>query len=453
MDLALTVVGATVLVVGLFSYALKKTPLQEPLIGVAVGIAAGPHGFGWLDVSSWADPHELIEQTARVTLAIGLMAVALRISADDLRRYVRPVTWLLTFGMLGMWAVTSVMAGWLLGIPVWSALLLGAVLTPTDPVVASSIVTGDFARKRLPRRIRSFLSLESGANDGLAYLFVLLPILMIGQADEPWQSWIAGALLRGVVVGAVLGAAIGFGAGKVLHWAHRDGFIESYSFLTFTTTLSLFTLGAASLLHADALIAVFIAGLTFNLSTDTGERHEEERIQESMSKLFTLPMFVLFGLAAPLDDWARLGAPLAALAAATLLLRRLPVVALLYPALRRAYTRRDAAFIGWFGPLGIAAVYYSTHAVNETGQTLLWTVASAVIAASILVHGMTAAPLTRAYSSVARSPTGSDGTRPSGTRLRSPSVSDHASSNADPHRSAREAGGPASRRPRAARRR
>ncbi|MBN1240910.1 MAG: cation:proton antiporter [Gammaproteobacteria bacterium] len=398
IPIALTVVAATVLVVGLFSQALKRTPLQEPLLGVAVGIAVGPHGIGWLDVSAWGNPHELLEQTAHVTLAIGLMAVALRISSDDLRRYARPAAWLLTLGMLGMWLTSSLAAGWLLDLPPSGALLLGAVLTPTDPVVASTIVTGKFAHQHLPRRIRSFLSLESGANDGLAYLFVLLPILLIGGVDSPPRDWLVQALLRGVVVAALLGAAIGFGAGKILHRAHKGGLIESYSFLTFTTTLSLFTLGAASLLRADALISVFVAGLTFNLSTDTGERHEEERIQESMSKLFTLPMFVLFGLAAPLDDWARLGAPLAALAAAVLLLRRLPVVGLLYPALRRDYAGSDIAFIGWFGPLGIAAVYYSTYAVNETGQTSLWTAASAVIAASILAHGVTAAPLTRLYS-------------------------------------------------------
>jgi sodium/hydrogen antiporter len=398
LALALTIVGGTVLVVGIFSHVLKKSPLQEPLIGVAVGIAAGPHGFGWLDVAAWAPPHRLLEHSAEITLAIGLMAVALRISADHLRRFVRPVAWLLTLGMLGMWAASSLSAGWLLGLPLWTAALLGAAITPTDPVVASSIVTGKFAREHLPSKIRSSLSLESGANDGLAYLLVTLPILMLGATGEPWREWLVDGLLRGVLLAVLVGAALGYAAGKVLHWAHKDRLIESYSFLTFTTTLSLFTLGVASLLRADALISVFVAGLTFNLSSDTGERHEEERIQESMSKLFTLPTFVLFGLVAPLSDWVSCGIPLAALAVAILGLRRLPVVALLYPVLRNVYTRRDAAFIGWFGPLGIAAVYYATFAVRETGQPAIWTAASAVIATSILVHGITAAPLTRLYS-------------------------------------------------------
>lgn len=387
-----------VLAVGLFSQVLKKSPLQEPLIAFGVGVGAGPYGFGWLDISSWAPTHLLLEHTAQIALAIGLMAVALRLSLDDLRRFARPVTWLLTAGMLGMWVASSLSVAWLLDWPFWTAALLGAVITPTDPVVASSIVTGKFARQHLPRRIRSTLSLESGANDGLAYLFVMLPILLLGPSTDPWQRWLVESLLQGIVLAAVLGAALGYGAGRLLHWAHRSKLIESYSFLTFTTTLSLLTLGAASLAHADALLSVFVAGLTFNVSTDTGERHEEEQIQESMSKLFTMPMFVLFGLAVPLADWWRWGAPLAALAVAVLLLRRLPILALLYPRLRSSLGARDTAFIGWFGPLGVAAVYYATFSVREAGDPEVWTAASAVIAASIVVHGVTAAPLTRVYS-------------------------------------------------------
>ncbi len=397
LAIALTVVGATVLLVGLFSHALKRSPFQEPLLCVLVGIAVGPFGLGWLDIAAWAAPDLLLERVAQLTLAISLMAIALRLSANDLRRLWRPAVLLLTLGMLGMWLVSTLIVAWLLGLPLWIAALLGAALTPTDPVVASSIVTGEFARTNLPRRVRSTLSLESGANDGLAYLFVMLPILMLQPTDAPWTRWLLEVLLQGVLLAAAVGAALGYAAGWVLTWAHRRDMIESYSFLTFTVTLSLFTLGAAVLLGADALISVFVAGLVFTLTSDTGDRHDEERIQESMSKLFTLPMFVLFGLALPLAQWEAIGWALGGFAAALLVLRRLPVFAALFPAMRRMYGAHDVAFLGWFGPIGVAAIYYAALAVRETGETIVWEAASAAIFTSILIHGLTAAPLTRAH--------------------------------------------------------
>lgn len=397
---ALTVVGATVLLIGLFSQRLKKSPFQEPLISTAVGILVGPYVLGWLDIAQWGNEHRLLERAAQITLAISLMAVALRLSAADLRGLWRPVTWLLTVGMIGMWLMSSVSAGALLGLPLWSAALLGAVVTPTDPVVASSIVTGKFAESHLPRRIRSGLSLESGANDGLAYLFVMLAVLTLSPADEPWATWLIDVVAQGVLLAIAMGAAIGFAAGRILYWAHARDLIESYSLLTFTVTLSLFTLGAASLVHADALISVFVAGLVFNLSTDTGDKHREERIQESVSKLFTLPMFAIFGLAVPFAQWGRFGWSLAGFVAAILILRRLPVVAVLFPALRATFARRDAAFLGWFGPIGVAAIYYAALAAERTGDPLVWEAASAVIVASILVHGLTSAPLTRLHARV-----------------------------------------------------
>ncbi|HEX2257823.1 MAG TPA: cation:proton antiporter, partial [Afifellaceae bacterium] len=184
---------------------------------------------------------------------------------------------------------------------------------------------------------------------------------------------------------------------KLLHWAHERGLMESYSFLSFTMALSLFTLGAASLVEAESLISVFAAGLAFDFVADTGEKHEEESVQEAISKLFTLPLFVVFGAALPWADWWRLGWPLLLLALLVLLLRRMPVLALMAPLLRRTLDGRDVAFLGWFGPLGAAAIFYSAFAVRHTGDDVIWQAGSALILASIIAHGVSAAPLTRLY--------------------------------------------------------
>jgi NhaP-type Na+/H+ or K+/H+ antiporter len=166
------------------------------MVAVLVGIAAGPYGFGWLDVSKWGDENTILEQTARLTLAVSLMGIALRLETHAIKVLWRPGVLLVTLGMVGMWLASSALAGWLLGLSFWAALLLGAVVTPTDPIVANSIVSGPFARKHLPLRIRDTISFESGANDGLAYPLVMLPVLMMGPSpDEAWMRWLVESVL------------------------------------------------------------------------------------------------------------------------------------------------------------------------------------------------------------------------------------------------------------------
>lgn len=398
LNIALAVTAAVGLLIGLLSNRIKKSLLQEPIIAVAVGVAVGPYGLGWLDVAKWGDENTVIEQAARLTLAIGLMGVALRLKEDSVKTLWRPVVLLLTLVMAGMWLVSSALAGWLLGLPLWTALLLGAVVTPTDPVVASSIVTGKLATESLPLRLRDVISFEAGANDGLAYAFVMLPVLMIGyQPGEAWGRWLVESLLIGVAGASVIGCVVGYAAAALLAASRRRSFIERPSLLGYTIAYSLFTLGAAELLGADALISVFLAGLIFNLCTDRPDEHEERHIQEAIAKLFTLPMFVIFGIALPFAEWARLGWPLFVLAALILLLRRPPVVAAAFPGLRGPLGGREVAYLGWFGPIGIAAIYYATFAHGHVDDPIIWNVTSALVFASIVIHGVTAAPLTRLY--------------------------------------------------------
>ena len=395
----LAVAGLVVVTLALVSEPLKKSILQLPLLAVLVGVAVGPHGAGWLRIEEWGEPTPTLEQASRITLAIGLMGVALRLDRKSFRTLLKPVGLILLVGMLGMWAVSSALSAWLLSLPFWTALLLGAVLTPTDPVVASSIVTGPFAKKRLPLHLRDSISFESGANDGLAYLFVMLAVLMIGHPpEEAWSRWAVESLLVGVVAGAAAGAVIGFVAAKLLTLAHERDIIENSSLLSYTVAFSLMTLGATALFNADALIAVFAAGLAFNLAADRGDEQQEEDIQEAVAKLFTLPMFIIFGIALPIMEWLRLGWPLLALAMLILLLRRPPVILLLSPTLRPFLNLHDSAFTGWFGPIGIAAIYYAAFARGHVHDPLIWHAGSAVIFASILLHGITAAPFTRLHS-------------------------------------------------------
>lgn len=397
LNLSLAIIGLTAVLVALLSNLIKRSPLSEPLFAVLVGIAVGPYAAGLVDLAKWGEPMVILEQAARLTIAISIMGIALRLERKSLHVLLKPVGWVLTAGMIGMWLVSSLI-GWVLGLSLWAALLLGAMLTPTDPVIASSVVTGQFAKTKLPVRIRNGLSLESGANDGLAFLFVMLPIFMMQHTPaEATSKWLVDVLLIGVLAAAALGVVVGFAAAKLLSLADQRGWMASSSVLGYTVAFSLFTLGAAKLAGADALISVFAAGLTFNLCSDGQEEQEEDSIQEAVAKLFTLPMFVIFGISLPFGIWADAGWGLAVLVGLVLLLRRPPILALLYPAMKSHYNKQDIAFLGWFGPVGIAAIYYSTLAHKHLGDPMYWNVTSAVVFGSIVLHGITAAPLTRLH--------------------------------------------------------
>jgi NhaP-type Na+/H+ or K+/H+ antiporter len=116
-----------------------------------------------------------------------------------------------------------------------------------------------------------------------------------------------------------------------------------------------------------------------------------------VNQFFSVPIFALFGLVLPWEGWQRLGWRGIALAIAILALRRLPTVLLLRPWMKPVQQLRDGWFIGWFGPIGVSAIFYAMLAVQRTGEEMLWIVASLIVFASIVIHGITATPLTRYY--------------------------------------------------------
>ncbi|MDX1531144.1 MAG: cation:proton antiporter [Rhodothermales bacterium] len=409
LNLTLAVVGGLVLGLGLVSNGLKRAGVPDKLVALGVGVLLGPAVLGWLDPAVWGEEHHVVEQVARITLGIGLMGVALRLPGGYHRRDWRSLALLLSVGMVGMWLLSSTLVGLILGLPLWTALLVGAVVTPTDPIVASAIVTGEVAEANLPERLRHVLSSESGLNDGLAYPFVLLPLLMLARPEgEAWGHWLSHVLLWEVGAAVVLGFVLGAAAGKGLAWATERDLIERPSFLAFTLALALLVLGAVRLLGSDGILAVFVAGLAFDAVVDVDEQASEERIVEAIDRFFTLPIFALLGLVLPWDQWAELGGRGLALAAAVIVLRRLPVLLALKRPVPCFHAWRDALFAGWFGPVGVAALFYATLALRRSGEAggaawgeTAWAVGTLAITASLLVHGLTATPLTKWYGRLA----------------------------------------------------
>jgi sodium/hydrogen antiporter len=398
INIALVAVGAVVLVVGLLSNLLRSSFVSTPMVALLAGVLLGPAMLGLLVPSDWGGQEEtILEQATRLTLAISLMGVALRLPERFPFRDWRSMAVLLGLVMPFMWLASGLLVYLILGLPLLVALLVGAVITPTDPVVSSTIVTGDVAEEDLPGRLRHTLSAESGANDGLAYPFVFLPILLLSRpSGEAWMHWVTHTLVWEVGGAVIFGALVGYGAGRLLEWAeHKDAIEESF-FLVYTIALSLVVLGAAKLLGSDGILAVFVAGLGFDFAVK-GDREQQRRVQEASTRFFILPIFVLLGLTIPWEGWAELGWGGPVLVVAVLLLRRLPAVLALNPLMRGVRGGANALFLGWFGPIGVAALYYANLSLRETGIEAAWTVGSLAICASILAHGLTAAPLTKLY--------------------------------------------------------
>ncbi|WP_037334683.1 cation:proton antiporter [Saccharomonospora piscinae] len=396
LDISLAALGAAILLIGLLSNPLKRACLSGPLLALLLGVALGPQVSGLLDPSGWGDPAVLLEEVARLTVAVSIMGIALRLPRNYLRSHRRSLVIVLGPVMVLMWLASGLLVFAVLGVSIWLALLVGAVLTPTDPVIASTIVEGRLAQRLLPERLRHFLSAESGANDALAYPLVFLSLLMLAQpAPSALSEWVWRIVLWETAGAVLLGTALGYVAGRLLVWGYRKETVAETSHLVYSLALTVTVLGATHLLEANGLLAVFVAGLVFRRVIPEEEDQTEERVQEAVNDFFLLPVFALLGLALPWQQWGELGWRGPVLVVAVLLLRRLPAFLALSPLMATVHGRAEAAFLGWFGPIGVAALYYALLSRHESGHELVWTVASLVICSSVVVHGVTATPGSR----------------------------------------------------------
>lgn len=396
---SLAAVGGLLLILGMLGGLLKeRTFVSEPLIALLAGVLLGPAVSGLLDLADLGNQTVILEEAALVTLGVALVGVALRLPVGYTSGNWRLLVVLLGVVMPLMWLASGLLVYLILGLPFWVSVLIGAIVTPTDPVVASSIVAGGVAERSLPSSLRHAISAESGFNDGLALPFVVLPVLVLTEPPgEALSRWLTQTVLLEIMAGAAVAVLMGYLAGKTLRWAERKGTMERTSLLTISLSLSLTVLGVTELLHLNGVLAAFVAGIVFNFAGSSDAKESQEEIQEAISRFFDLPIFVLLGMAIPWEGWIGLGWSGLLLVAAVLLLRRLPAVLALRPLLGPVRKGYDVLFLGWFGPVGAAALYYAAFSLRETGIEAVWVVGSLIICASVMVHGVTATPLTRLY--------------------------------------------------------
>ena len=388
LDVMLAIVGALGVVIVAVSARLRRWPVTEPLIALAAGIVLGPAVLGVLDVPDIVSDPSALHTGAEILLAISVMGIALRYPFSEIRKHWRRLALLLLLVLPGMALISTGLAMWALGIPFALALLFGTAVSPTDPVLASSAVTGDEAEEDLPAHDRQLLSVESGANDGLALPLVLVALavatpLTAGEAiaESAWQ--ILGALVVGVIAGVA--------AAKALHFSERHHDTETGPMLLFTLLLALLVLGVSGLIEVNGVFGALVAGLAFNITSTGGERETEVEIDEAVNQFAVLPFFVALGAMLPWKEWGQLGWGAVWLTAGVLLLRRVPLIFAVMKPL--GLNVRDAAYLGWFGPVGVAAVFYLTEEADRAGaDPLLLGAGTLAVVASTVAHGVTAAP-------------------------------------------------------------
>ena len=405
VNLMLLVGGGAVLASALFMRPMRHACLTGPMIATALGVLAGPVALNVFTPAAWPVGELLVlEQAARLTVALSLMRIAIALPGDYLRRRWRALAVTLFLGMAVMaavsWGVGLVTVGLFGGLGVLGSLVVAACVTPTDPILAGTVAHGKAADDNLPGEMRHLVEAESAANDGLTYLLIFAPLLLLTRPiEQAWQEWLLVVLpwevLGPVAIGALLGAAVGY----LQRLDERHGWSGESDQTITALALTALALGALKLLGTDGLLGVFAAGVAFAAATPRDRLADEEKtIQNVAERLTELPVFVLFGAMLPWDRWLAWGWAGTGLVAGVLLLRRpVAALALAWPWRRLGVARRadEIAFLGWFGPVGVAALFYATFAHRHLHVAYAWELVSLVVLTSVLAHGLSAYPLTR----------------------------------------------------------
>ena len=409
---SIAVIALAVCVFAAFSKKAERSPLTPPMFFLAVGFFLGGEGLGWmhLEIDGAA-----INVLAELTLVLVLFTDAARIDLMCLRREESLPSRLLGIGMpltiVGGAAVAVVVlpqVGWR------EALLLAAILAPTDAALGQAVVSNPL----VPVRIRQSLNVESGLNDGIALPVVLVFASLAGASEEAGNAsyWLRFAVLA-VTLGPLVGVVVGVVGGRIIGWGTRSGWVNDAFQRIAGLGLALLAFGAAELIGGNGFIAAFVAGLTLgNMARGVCKCLYE--FGEAEGQLLTLLVFLAFG-AAMLPEalpYATGGTVLYALLSLTVV-RMIPVaLSLLGTGLRPA----SVAFLGWFGPRGLASILFALLVVEEgglaTGQLLMTVVVLTVLASTVL-HGLTAYPLARRYGEYAAAMDESEAERADGPEL------------------------------------
>ncbi|KAJ3045839.1 hypothetical protein HDV00_006103 [Rhizophlyctis rosea] len=360
------------------------------------GIAFGPVGVNLLNPFTWGtNVHVVTQQFAQLLIAIQIMAAAVALPKACWTDRWKGLAILLGPVMVWMWLATALCLWLILRISWYDAMIIAACTAPTDPVLANSIVSGRFADMHIPVPVRTLLSAESAANDGLAVpLFDLGVLFRDMPVKDAIVKWIWHTWLYQVALAAVVGAVIGYAARRGLRYAEEKNLIDKRSFLSFEIALAAFIVGLGTMIHIAAFLSVFFAGLVFAWDGWFTEETDDAHVQEVIDMLFNLAFFVYFGATLQWETFNTEQLPLWRLvvcALVILIMRRLPIVFALYRYMPGIFTYTEGIMVGWFGPIGVGALWYMAAAKEHyPDNELFLPIVNFIVFLSVIVYGITA---------------------------------------------------------------
>ena len=388
----LVTIALLVLAYAAVSQRLSASVVTAAMVFVAGGMVASDEVLGWLDPTIGSDT---VRWVAEATLAVVLFSDASRIDLATLRReYVVPLR-LLAIGL-----PLTIVAGALAGVAVLGelsfieAFLLAIVLAPTDAALGQAVVTD----RRIPSRVRQGLNVESGLNDGICVPLLLIAIAVAeAEAGAIGDGAAARLVLEEIGYGCVGGIVAGLAAAFVVRLGVPRGLVDRVWLQVVPVAGAALAYGLAVWMHGSGFIAAFVGGAVFGgLRREVGG--EVSLFLEEAGGLLGAVTFVLFGavmLVPVLDNLS--GAVLLYALLSLSLVRMIPVaLAMLGSGARRP----TVAFLGWFGPRGLASIVFAVILVEEAdlaNESVLLDTIFLTIGLSVLLHGLTAAPLAARY--------------------------------------------------------
>ncbi|MEK6250909.1 MAG: cation:proton antiporter [Actinomycetota bacterium] len=374
---AILLFGGLLAVSAALSGVMRGTVLSISVLSVALGIALAEAGAVSVDAGDKAIVH-LVE----LALILTLFSDGMFVERELLRVHWGPVTRAIVIAMPITLGLLALAAKALFNDMGWAeAFLLAAVLTPTDPVVTSSVVTS----QRVPSPIRHMLNLESGLNDGLALPFVLFFLILAAPGGDAGGE--AAKLLGEAAFGAVVGVVLGLVGGRLHHHLPGGGLTARYEGI-YALGFGLAAFGLADVTIGNGLIAAFVAGIAMGAAEhDVPDAFLD--FAENVSAILQVITFFVFGALIVATGYHGEIWRLLLFIPFALLVARPAAIWLSF--LRERIPGPHKLFVAWFGPKGVASMLFALFVLDSDviGRSLIFDVAAFTILASIVAHGLT----------------------------------------------------------------
>src|SRR3954452_13888027 len=374
---ALLVFGGLLAVAAALSGVMRGTVLSISVFSVALGIALAE-----ADVVSVDPGDSAIVHLVELALVLTLFSDGMFVERELLRRHWSPVTRAIVIAMPLTLVLLALAAHTVFGELSWAeAFLMAAVLTPTDPVVTSAVVTA----RRVPAEVRHTLNLESGLNDVLALPFVLFFLILAAPGGDAGNE--ALKLFGEAAYGALAGALIGIVGGRLHHHLPGGGLTPRYEGI-YALGFGLFAFGFADVTVGNGLVAAFVAGIAMGAAEEDVPQAFVD-FSENVSAILQVITFFVFGALIVATGYDGEIWRLALFILFALLVARPLAVRLSF--LRERLSAPLKAFIAWFGPKGVASMLFALFVLKSDVEngSVIFDIAAFTILASIAAHGLT----------------------------------------------------------------